>query len=220
MRQESKKKITYCFIDASNLQHSEKWNYRMDYQKLFNYLTKRYGVDRCLYFGSIFVGDYYVLHDYTHNSFVDPNIFNKDYLQREIDILNKKDGQYSKKLQELKKSQDELEFFKQLESIGFEIFLKPLKIMRNGQKKADCDMDIFAKSIIELNNYTNIFLISGDGDFLPMLKYIKSEGKGIEVLSFAKNTAREIKQFVGNSYKNLATLREILEQKIEKHPSN
>ena len=210
----------YCFIDASNLQHSEKYNYRMDYQKLFDYLTNRYHVNKCLYFGSLFVGDYYKKHDYISNYFIDLQIFNIDYLQQEIQFLNKNDVNYNKKIFELNKSITELSFFKQLEKIGFKIFLKPLKIMHDGQKKADCDMDIFANVLLEKDNYNSLFLISGDGDFLPMLKYIKSIDKEINVLSFSKNTAKEIKQFVSSSYKNLSTLKDILEQKSEMHPSD
>jgi uncharacterized LabA/DUF88 family protein len=36
------------------------------------------------------------------------------------------------------------------------------------------------------NKYNRAILISGDGDFIPLLKYVKEKGKEVEVISFKK----------------------------------
>jgi uncharacterized LabA/DUF88 family protein len=138
---------TYCFIDASNLRHS----YRIDYFKLFKYLKKRFDAKKIYYFGDIFVGDYYALHDYLNLSSIDLN-----KLERWLD----KDKH--------KKPLGEMKFIKKIKYFGYRTYIKPLKVMRGGKCKADCDIDISVKIIGEKNDFDRLILVSGDGDFLPL----------------------------------------------------
>ena len=53
-------------------------------------------------------------------------------------------------------------------------------------------------------------MLSGDGDFLPVLKYFEATGKGIIVLGRSERTAKEIKQFAGSDFRDFQYLRERL----------
>jgi len=42
------------------------------------------------------------------------------------------------------------------------------------------------------NKYDKAILISGDGDFAPLLKYVKNKNKKVEVISFDKLASRNL----------------------------
>ena len=78
------------------------------------------------------------------------------------------------------------------------------------KRKANCDVDMAFHLMKEKNNFNKIVVLSGDGDFLPVLKYLKSQNKEVIVLARAVRTAREIKQFAGTNFRDFEYLREIL----------
>lgn len=47
------------------------------------------------------------------------------------------------------------------------------------------------------DKYDKAILISGDGDFVPLVKYVKSKNKQIEVISFEEITSRNLIKEVG-----------------------
>ena len=87
--------------------------------------------------------------------------------------------------------------------LPFEIKIKPLKIMLNGKRKADCDVNIVVEGMSNFNDYQKIILFSGDGDFLPFLRFLIDKGKNVQVYSFEKSTAREIKEYMKGRWNNL-----------------
>jgi len=48
--------------------------------------------------------------------------------------------------------------------------------------------------------------LSGDGDFLPVLKYLRSNGKEVIILARGPRTAREIRQFAGSNFRDFVRL--------------
>ena len=66
----------------------------------------------------------------------------------------------------------------------------------------------------EKDNFDQAIILSGDGDFLPVLKYLQNQGKKIIVLARGPRTAREIKQFVGSNFRDFEYLKNRL--KMEK----
>ena len=101
------------------------------------------------------------------------------------------------------KIKKQIKFIKKLESFGFITKIKPLKIMPDGKKKSDCDINIVVEGMDNLTRFDRLILLSGDGDFMPFLRILKREKKKIQVLSFNKGTAREIKKLVGGDWHNL-----------------
>ena len=39
-----------------------------------------------------------------------------------------------------------------------------------------------------------IVLASGDGDFIPLVEYLKNQGKRVEVIAFGKSTSSRLKE--------------------------
>ena len=58
----------------------------------------------------------------------------------------------------------------------------------------------------EFKNFNKVLILSGDGDFLPMLKYLREQGKGVIILARGSRTAKEIKQFAGSNFKDFVRL--------------
>ena len=62
----------------------------------------------------------------------------------------------------------------------------------------------------EKDNFDRVVILSGDGDFLPILKYLKEQKKEVIILARGSRTAKEIRQFAGGNFKDF----EYLETKI------
>ncbi|MFX0023004.1 MAG: NYN domain-containing protein [Candidatus Hermodarchaeota archaeon] len=86
-----------------------------------------------------------------------------------------------------------LNFLKYLQAQGFVIQPKPIIISPNGVKKQK-GVDIFIyKDIVELaeeDTYDKCILVSGDSDFLDVVKKLKELEKKIEIWSFKKSISR------------------------------
>lgn len=54
-------------------------------------------------------------------------------------------------------------------------------------------------------------MLSGDGDFLPALKYLRQNAKEVLVLARGPRTAKEIKRFAGSQFLDFEYLRTHLE---------
>lgn len=88
---------------------------------------------------------------------------------------------------------DEDTFYKALENIGFEVRLKELQVFYGGAKKADWDIGIAMDAIEQAPKLDTIVLISGDGDFVPLVEHLKRAlGCRVEVMAFGKSTSSKL----------------------------
>ena len=90
-------------------------------------------------------------------------------------------------------SEEERGFFGALDSQGFEVKAKDLQIFAGGAKKADWDVGIAVDAIKMADKLDSIILVSGDGDYAPLVTYLR-ENKGcqVEVLAFGKTTSAKL----------------------------
>jgi len=110
-----------------------------------------------------------------------------------------------------------IKFYQKLQEFGYKLNVKPIKTYYNGdeppRRKRNCDVDMAFYMLKDENQFERCLMLSGDGDFLPILKYLKSCGKEVLVLARGIKTAKEIKQFAGDTFLEFDNLREFLEQK-------
>lgn len=93
------------------------------------------------------------------------------------------------------KSEDsrESEFFEAVNSAGFEVKEKDLQIFMGGAKKGDWDIGIAMDAIRLGHKVDSIILVSGDGDFKPVVNYLQqSLGCIVEVVAFKKTANHEL----------------------------
>ncbi|MCW1930355.1 MAG: NYN domain-containing protein [Candidatus Kerfeldbacteria bacterium] len=85
--------------------------------------------------------------------------------------------------------EDESTFFDALRERGFELRSKPIQNFRGGNQKGDWDIGIAMDIVQMLPKLDVVVLISGDGDFAELLKYIKSRGARAEVMAFGSSAS-------------------------------
>jgi uncharacterized LabA/DUF88 family protein len=90
-------------------------------------------------------------------------------------------------------SSEERGFFGALDAQGFEVKTKDLQIFAGGAKKADWDVGIAMDAIKLADKLDSIILVSGDGDYAPLVTYLK-ENKGcqVEIIAFGKTTSSRL----------------------------
>ncbi len=86
-------------------------------------------------------------------------------------------------------------FFEALKMAGLELRVKDLQIFSDGMKKADWDVGIAVDAIRMANFLDVIILVSGDGDYIPLLEYLKwGMGRQVEVAAFSRTTSSKLKE--------------------------
>ncbi|MFX1593682.1 MAG: NYN domain-containing protein [Promethearchaeota archaeon] len=106
-----------------------------------------------------------------------------------------------------------LNFLKYLKAQGFVVQPKPVIISPNGIKKQK-GVDVFIyKDIVELaeeDTYDKAILVSGDSDFLDVVRKLKELKKEIEIWSFKKSISRALIDETGKA--NVYYLDDILDE--------
>ncbi len=92
---------------------------------------------------------------------------------------------------------DESSFFEALENAGIETKTKDLQIFHGGAKKADWDVGIAMDAVKLSTSLDAIVIASGDGDFIPMVKYVQQHaGCQVEVISFGRSSSSKLMEVV------------------------
>lgn len=93
-------------------------------------------------------------------------------------------------------TKEEQPFFDALYNVGIETKERPLQVFYGGDKKADWDVGITVDAIRLSPSLDTIVLVSGDGDYLPLVEYLQNQGKQVEVLAFGGTTSGKLKEEV------------------------
>jgi len=92
---------------------------------------------------------------------------------------------------------DERGFFDALLKMGIETKTKNLQVFAGGAKKADWDVGLAVDAIKVADKLDAIVIVSGDGDFVPLVEYLKiSKGCQVEAASFGKSSSQKLKESV------------------------
>ena len=84
------------------------------------------------------------------------------------------------------------EFFEAVNNAGLEVKEKPLQTFFGGAKKGDWDVGIAMDAVRLASKVDSIVLISGDGDFRPVVSYLQSAGCLVEVVAFEKTANNDL----------------------------
>ncbi len=93
-------------------------------------------------------------------------------------------------------SGEEQSFFEALEKIGIEVKTKDLQIFFGGAKKADWDVGLAIDAIKHSQKVDAIVLASGDGDFVPLVEYVRSQGCQVEAVAFGKSSSSRLRESI------------------------
>jgi len=205
---------TYTFIDASNLFYGgeKSLGWKIDYKKLLGYLQEKYSTSQTFYFGGVEI--YNFKYNYQKDETVSIAELEK-YLLKLIE--NKGKDLNEAELLLIGRHLQRVRFYLKLLEFGYHLYLKPVKMYEQEdgttKRKANCDVDMAFHLMKEKDNFERAVILSGDGDFLPVLKYIRGLGKEVIILGRGHRTAKEIKQFAGDNFRDFEYLRELLKMK-------
>ncbi len=85
---------------------------------------------------------------------------------------------------------EEKAFFEALVKLGIETKTKNLQVFAGGAKKGDWDVGIAVDAIKFAPKLDAVVLVSGDGDFVPLVEYLKTnQGCQVEVAAFGRSSS-------------------------------
>lgn len=91
-------------------------------------------------------------------------------------------------------SGEEKAFLEALEKAGIEVKSKDLQIFPGGMKKADWDVGLAVDAFELSKKLDSIVLVTGDGDFVPLVEYLKTQGQQVEIIAFGKSASAKLKE--------------------------
>ena len=107
----------------------------------------------------------------------------------------------------------EMQFFETLEKYGIELRIKELQVYPDGTKKADWDVGM-AVDAIRISKFVDVvILVTGDGDFIPLVDYLKwGQGVIVEVGAFSKTASSKLQESA-DKFINLESIPKIIIKK-------
>ncbi len=107
-------------------------------------------------------------------------------------------------------NEDEANFFEALSQQGFEVVIKDLQVFTGGAKKGDWDVGITVDAIKLGEKLDVIVLVTGDGDYLPLIAYLQNtQGCLVEVMGFRQTTSSRLIE-EADDFTNLSENRKFL----------
>lgn len=100
--------------------------------------------------------------------------------------------------------EEEQSFFESLKSQGFELRMKDLQVYPDGTKKGDWDVGVSMDAVKLGQKVDVIVLVTGDGDYVPLVKYLQENSAClVEVVAFSKTASSKLVE-TADSFVDLA----------------
>jgi uncharacterized LabA/DUF88 family protein len=89
-------------------------------------------------------------------------------------------------------TKEEAGFFEALDAVGFKIKTKDLQIFPGGAKKADWDVGLAIDAIRLSGKVDAVVIVSGDGDYIPLVEYLQHSGVQVEAIAFGESSSKNL----------------------------
>jgi len=101
-------------------------------------------------------------------------------------------------------------FFEALRKSGIELRVKELQIYPDGTKKGDWDVGLAIDAIRLAPSLDVLVLVTGDGDFIPLVQYLKwGLGKDVKIVGFSHTTSTKLKE-VAEDFLDIESIPKVL----------
>ena len=77
--------------------------------------------------------------------------------------------------------QNNQKLYNSLEKKGYKLIFKPILKDKTGKIKGNCDAELVLHTMIEFDNFNKAIIISGDGDFYCLIKYLAKNNKLLKI---------------------------------------
>ena len=89
----------------------------------------------------------------------------------------------------------EASFFEALQQAGLELRVKDIQVYPDGSKKADWDVGLAVDAVRVSDSLDVVILVTGDGDFVPLVEYLKwGMGRIVEVAAFSRTASGKLRE--------------------------
>lgn len=110
------------------------------------------------------------------------------------------------------------ELYNFLQTIGYVLIFKPIVPNKDGVK-GNCDAEIVLQAMIDFSTYHQAVLVTGDGDFYCLVKYLDSRGKLLKVLAPSQhNCSSLLTKVAGKKVSFVSDLNKKLAYRSKKEP--
>jgi uncharacterized LabA/DUF88 family protein len=103
--------------------------------------------------------------------------------------------------------------YARLQEDGFICIFKPTLLYKNRKTKGNCDAELVMHTILKLDDYDKAIIVSGDGDFYCLIKYLLTENK-LGML-FIPNQFKFSALLKSEEFKNFTRYIDTLKSKLE-----
>lgn len=79
-------------------------------------------------------------------------------------------------------TEENQKFYNKLQKYNYIIIFKPTLKYADQKIKGNCDAELVLQTMIEINNFDKAIIVSGDGDFYCLIKYLINQNKLDKVL--------------------------------------
>jgi uncharacterized LabA/DUF88 family protein len=92
------------------------------------------------------------------------------------------------------KAGDEKGFLGALVAAGIEVKSKDVIEFASGERKADWDVGMAIDAVKLADKADCVILVTGDGDFVPLVEYLQNRGLLVEVAAFGESTSKLLRE--------------------------
>ena len=111
--------------------------------------------------------------------------------------------------------QSNQDLYSSLQKAGYILIFKPIILDKEGKAKGNCDADLVLYTILEKDNYDKAIIVTSDGDFYFLIRYLYENKKLAMVLSpysktcskLLKKEAKENINYMENLYNKIGSKR-------------
>ena len=89
---------------------------------------------------------------------------------------------------------DQTSFLEALRRSGYEVKEKELAVREDGSSKGDWKVEIALDAVTLEPKLDCVVLVSGDGDFVPLVELLNARGCRTEVVSFEQSTSNDLQR--------------------------
>lgn len=112
---------------------------------------------------------------------------------------------------------DEQQMYNSLQDAGYNLIFKPILNLKNGDVKGNCDAELVLQTMIDYKRYDKAIIVSGDGDFHCLIKYLQEQKKLETVLvPTSKNCSILIKKIIKGNLTLVSDLKNKIQYKRQK----
>ena len=106
-----------------------------------------------------------------------------------------------------------------LQTVGFVLIFKPILELKEGKVKGNVDAELVLQVMIDYQQYDQAVLVTGDGDFYCLVKYLDEQRKLARVLApSSRSCSALLKKVARNTLGFVSDLRHKLEYKKKSTP--